>query len=778
LFASARGEPRARRPTDLALALVSATGLLLTAAFTRIGDDLDTALGDFLTALPPFLGPLWQVLGWSAVVWAGALLLVVVGRRRLALARDMVAGTVVAAIVAALSNAVLGEDAAAVITRFGDLDGPPSYPPGALALSTAALAVASPHLSRPFRHFGRWLVTGQAFAITVLGASTPGGTLNAVWTGLLAAAVVHLVVGSPGGRPTASRIELALRDLGVDAVDLEPASMQPGGLVRFEGRDATGSIDVRVYGRDACDAQLLATLWRLTWYRGSRRTPRLSRTELVEHEGLVTLLAERAGVVVPHVVTAGRAGHGDAIVAVRPPGPALADERPTSLSVEAVDGLWQNLSRLHDAGIAHRAIDLDTVVVGHDGALAFGALGSATVAATAADRHRDQAQALVLTVVAAGEDRAVDRAREALGDERLLDVLPYVQLAALPSGLRDALRDGAIDVDDLRNRIRAVLGADEQQLIRLRRVTAGSLLNAFLLGVAAYVLISALGGLDFEAFADALAGASWWWLAFAVLLAQLPRIPAAVGTTGSLAATVPLGPLVALQYAICFVNLSIPSTAARVAINIRFFQRFGVAPAAAVAAGVIDSVAGFIVQIAIFVSLFVMSDLDLHLSTDGSTTSGAATVVLIVLAVLAVAATVVAVVPAVRRRVVTALRQAGEALRVLRSPDKLLRLFGGNLLSQVLFAVAFAACAEAFGVHLPLSQLLLINTVVSLFAGLLPVPGGIGVSEAGLTFGLTTAGVPAETAFAIALAYRLASFYLPPLWGWPCYRWLVRNRLL
>jgi uncharacterized protein (TIRG00374 family) len=92
--------------------------------------------------------------------------------------------------------------------------------------------------------------------------------------------------------------------------------------------------------------------------------------------------------------------------------------------------------------------------------------------------------------------------------------------------------------------------------------------------------------------------------------------------------------------------------------------------------------------------------------------------------------------------------------------------------------VAFAACAEAFGVHLPLSQLLLINTVVSLFAGLLPIPGGIGVSEAGLTYGLTTVGVPSETAFAIALAYRFTSFYLPPIWGWFCYRWLIRRRYL
>ena len=75
---------------------------------------------------------------------------------------------------------------------------------------------------------------------------------------------------------------------------------------------------------------------------------------------------------------------------------------------------------------------------------------------------------------------------------------------------------------------------------------------------------------------EELRDASWWWLALALVLAQIPRIPAAVSTMGSISRPLPLGPLTALQFAICYVNLAIPSTAARVAINVRFFQRFGV----------------------------------------------------------------------------------------------------------------------------------------------------------------------------------------------------------
>jgi glycosyltransferase 2 family protein len=63
-------------------------------------------------------------------------------------------------------------------------------------------------------------------------------------------------------------------------------------------------------------------------------------------------------------------------------------------------------------------------------------------------------------------------------------------------------------------------------------------------------------------------------------------------------------------------------------------------------------------------------------------------------------------------------------------------------------------------------------------AGLLPVPGGVGVVEGGLTLGLTGAGLPEEIAFAAALMYRVATFYLPPVWGFFALRWLERNQHL
>ena len=38
--------------------------------------------------------------------------------------------------------------------------------------------------------------------------------------------------------------------------------------------------------------------------------------------------------------------------------------------------------------------------------------------------------------------------------------------------------------------------------------------------------------------------------------------------------------------------------------------------------------------------------------------------------------------------------------------------------------------------------------------------------------------MPEEAALAAVLLYRLASFYLPPIWGFVAPRWLQRNRYL
>ena len=118
---------------------------------------------------------------------------------------------------------------------------------------------------------------------------------------------------------------------------------------------------------------------------------------------------------------------------------------------------------------------------------------------------------------------------------------------------------------------------------------------------------------------------------------------------------------------------------------------------------------------------------------------------------------------------------AKEALRVLRHPNKVLLLLGGNLIAQVMLAIILGVCLHAFGYSASLAALILMNTFVSLFAGFMPVPGGVGVAEAGFTAGLIAIGIPEGAATSTALAFRLVTFYLPPLWGGFAMRWMKQQ---
>jgi uncharacterized membrane protein YbhN (UPF0104 family) len=230
-----------------------------------------------------------------------------------------------------------------------------------------------------------------------------------------------------------------------------------------------------------------------------------------------------------------------------------------------------------------------------------------------------------------------------------------------------------------------------------------------------------------------------------------------------------------LQAAIKFVNLTVPSSAGRIAINVRFLQRLGVPPEQAVLSGAVDGVSETLIQVLIvFATLpFARAAIDtsrLEFSAPDSRLVAA------IVGALVVAVALFLTVPRLRSRVVPTVQSAFSSLGVvMRTRRKRLELFGGNIAAEVLFALTLGAVARAYGVDVSFAELLLINTAASAFAGLMPVPGGVGAAEAAITAGLAAVGVDESTAFAIALTHRLCTYYLPPIWGYAALRWLSRK---
>jgi uncharacterized protein (TIRG00374 family) len=122
--------------------------------------------------------------------------------------------------------------------------------------------------------------------------------------------------------------------------------------------------------------------------------------------------------------------------------------------------------------------------------------------------------------------------------------------------------------------------------------------------------------------------------------------------------------------------------------------------------------------------------------------------------------------------------QLREALGVLRSPSAVVRLLAFNLLAELLFSTTIWIVLQAFAQDVSFVDVVIINVAVALFAGLMPVPGGVGVTEGALTAGFVAIGVDEPIAFSAAIAYRMCTFYLPPIWGYLAMRSLRRDGFL
>jgi uncharacterized membrane protein YbhN (UPF0104 family) len=781
LFASAEGEPRHRRATDVILLLSSLGGLVLLGALADPPAGIERSVMDFVAAIPNGFRGLWALMIALPALLAVIVIVAAVVRRRWSLLRDLIlAGAFSLGGSLLLAWIVIG-GWPRVWDSLRAAGSSPYFPPMALSVPAAVLVTASPHLVRPMRRLSRWVVFLGLLGNVLHQTSTPTGAAAALLLASGAAASIHLIFGSGQGRPSLADVAGALARIGIEAHNLGAAERQPTGLFEATALDAQGSsLLIKVFGRDAHDTQMLNVAWRTLWYREAGSPTSFGRLQQAEHEALLTVMAGTAGLCVDQVVTATATPENDVLLVLRRVGQPL-DAQPERWTPGLARQAWHTLETLHRTGIAHGQVDVNHLIRhGIDVGLVDFRGGVIT---PDADRlATDRTQLLVTTALALDVDVALAVAIDELGTDALTETLPYVQMPALTPAQRTAVRSSGLDLDQLRSQAAEQARITVPELQRLRRVTVRSVLQVALLIIAFLALASGLADIDFNLLAEQVRNATWWLVIAAAIIAQLPRVTSAISVMGASPTPLPLGPVYALQLATSYISLAVPATAARVAVNVRFFQRHGLRPGTALAVGALDGFAQFIVQAVLLIGILLLTPANLHLDLSGAVPSGLSLLVIVLVLVGAAALITVALVAKWRQAVLgwarTLVVEALHAVRGLDSPRRLLLLLGGNLATELLFAFALQTFARALGYQVGLAELLLINISVSLLSGVLPIPGGIGVVEGGLTFGLVLAGIPEEAAFAIVLMYRLATFYLPPIWGFFALRWLERTNQL
>jgi uncharacterized membrane protein YbhN (UPF0104 family) len=529
---------------------------------------------------------------------------------------------------------------------------------------------------------------------------------------------------------------------------------------------------VRVYGRDAWEASLLASVWRRLWYRQPAASS-VGRRARAEHEAFLTMIAERAGAPVQPVLAAGTAWGRDAILVRRDDGVPLADAEADTYGEAQAAASWEALGRLHRAGIAHGDLRSRSLSIDVEGVVRLTDLASATQGPADTEYAADRAHLLAISAVRLGIDDAVRIARDSVGDEALVGALPYLQSAAFDVDTRREIKAAAWKIGALRDAIVAGTGAEAPPLQKLRRVSWSSIAMVIVVIVVAYVLIGAVAGVGLDALIEQFQGANWWWIGAAVLLAVMIYVGQAFAVQGANVEPLPFVPVLGLETSVAFVGLAVPASAAKIGLTVRFLQLVGSNPTAAVTISLLDALAGLLVQVLVIVlTLFTGLVTLTAASTDGTGLGSAlanvdwALVGVVCFVLLVMALLAVRFVPKARAFVADRTADGRDSLRVLRSPRRLARLALGSVMWNVVAALVLGCALHAFGHSVSFASLILVNTLVALFSGLMPIPGNVGVAEAALTAGLVAVGIPQGAAMSTAIVYRLATYVVPAIYGY------------
>lgn len=657
-----------------------------------------------------------------------------------------------------------------------DLQDPtPRYPVARVAMVTGMLLVAGAYLTRPLRRLGWVAIVTTAIASVALSYGNPIHAVGSFGIGLFVAGSLLAVVGTPKGYPSPEIVSQGLRRLGVDNFDIRPSAEQVWGLVRFEARDSQGhQLDIRVHGRDSFDSQLAAKAWRTLIYRELGRTVSYSRLQAVEHEALVSLMARRAGVSVPRLEAVGNASPEVALIAFEGGGVSLASLDSSRINDDLLVRVWENVATMHAAGISHGSLSSRAIrLVDDQPTLVDFGLGSLSPGDD--DRAGDTVQLLFALAQLVGPDRAVDAAFGGLGEEGLIEALPYLQVPAITASIRRQSEDPKTLVSALADGIVERAGIERPEPVELRRVTWQSLAMVALLLLVAFAVIPIFLEIDYAQIWSVLQSADWVLVALGLIVGQTQFFPSATATMFAVPASLPFWPLITLQTASQFISLAIPSSAGRVAMNAAFLHKFGVSVTVALAQGAIDGFSGFLVQAGILIVVLLSGNVDLGLEINASDVPWLL-ILGIIVGLVIVAVVVILRVERLREKVVPIVSQAwGALLVVLRQPSRAMGLLFSNFVYWNTLGLTLWVLLEAVGSPISYGAALFVAAGTSLLAGFMPVPGGVGVAEATMVALLATFGVDQSVSFAVTAVYRVATFYLPALEGMFGTRWLRRN---
>ena len=540
-----------------------------------------------------------------------------------------------------------------------------------------------------------------------------------------------------------------------------------------------GSEFVKVIGRGQQEHDSLRRAYRRVRFREVGDDADLgSVRQLAMAESVLSLLAREDGVRTPELRSVAPIDEHEVLLRFeRIIGTSLAKLPADAVSDELLADAWHQVARLHQAGVAHRDLNLHAWLVDEESKPWLVDFSFGVPAALPSTRSLDVAEFLAATYAVVGAQRAVSVAVANIGAQQVTDALSRLVPAALSKQTRDAVKDMPGKLQPLVDEVCEQLNVDKPQPARIERVKPRSLVLGALLGVTFYVVLPQLA--DLPRTIAALQEAELRWIPAVALGMLMVWVGMTLTLSGSAPIRVPPVPTALTTVAASFVQAIAPPGLGQMGLSVRYLQQRGVEPAAAVSATAAKQVAIAISHLALLAIFGVLAGRSGLLAQEFEKLPPVSVLALIVAGIL-IAVGVAIAIPATRtylsESVMPAVRSSAASIRaVAANPVKVVQMFVGAVLLQLGFIAALYAASQAFDAQVTFTGIALIYLTVGTVAQVAPTPGGIGAVEAVLLAALTGIGVSGPDALAAVFLYRLGTFWIPIVPGALSMRWLTRH---
>jgi len=761
-----------RSPTSLLRLLVGITVTVFGIAVTWRFSNTMAALNDDWEHLAHML-PAW-IRAIPTILVALILLVVplVVNLQLLRYRRIRLLAVVNLAAIAAFG---FSEVLVSVLTRQPPSLFPRAYTDGSvndplLAAFTAAFVVGVPYLPRSARRLGTATIVLSLLATLGFAEVPAVAWFVDVGLGITCGAAVALLFGTPDSSPDRRELIDGLARSGIVIADIHPAAVDARGSVPWLGSTTGGDpVFVKVLGADNRSADLMFRAFRMLFLRNSGdERPMSSLRRSVEHEALLSMRAAAIGVTTPELLTVSDLGDDAMLLAFEGiDGDSLDRLDPDHVTDELLDEVWRQVALLQTHGIAHRDLRLANIFVGADGRLHLIDFGFAELAASPLLLATDLAELVGSSATVVGVDRAVDAAERAIGADGLALAHTRLHPAALGGATRSALKDSG-ELPVLREAVASRSRRPGPVYEGTVPTNSWPAVAWFAFASLVTIVSSRLASTD-GALARIVEGDQAAWTVVAALVGLTASI---VASRGSQRDPLDSTTLVLDRLAAGFAELLAPLHTANVALRVRVLLSNGIETTSALGSvGVAIAVRAF-THLAVLYLTVRMSGTDGSIDLVVDPDPGWVAATAAGLAVLVATALLGPVRRAVARDVVVPVRHASAGLRALTGrAAHLVQLFVGSMFVPFALVGALVAADRAVGGTLDPPSIALAVLVVTLVAALLPVPGGAGITEAGLVAALVILGERGAVAVSAVVLFRIVSMWLPAAAGW----WALRR---